>query len=32
MPLVRKGETDGRNLDCRVCLIRRGPESDEAMW
>ena len=32
VPLERKGVTEGRNLDWRVCLIRRGPESDEAMW
>ena len=30
--LERKGEIEGRNLDWRVFLIRRGPESDEAMW
>ena len=27
----RKGETDGRNLDWRVYLILRGPESDVVM-
>ena len=31
VPLERKGETEERNLDWRVCLIRRGPESDEVM-
>ena len=31
VPLDRKGVTEGRNLDWMVCLIRRGPESDDVM-